>query len=302
MDGTLRSSSLKRFVVEANGLRLAILQEGPSDGPVALCLHGFPDTPSTWRHLLPELAARGYRAVAPFMRGYAPSEARSDVTYSVRDLGADSCALHELLGGGRPGALIGHDWGAAAVYAALMQAPSRWASAVSVAVPPTGHIGVDLASFEQMRRSWYGFLFQLPVAEQVAAANDFELLERLWSDWSPAYDAAADLEWMKETLREPGSLLAAISYYRDTPSELRQPSAGDPVPDVPLLYLHGADDGCIGVDILEVARPFLPPRAETVVLQGVGHFPQLEQPTEFNAAVLAFLDRTAPVHLLQPPR
>ena len=43
-------------------------------GPLALCLHGFPDSAWTWRHLLPALADAGFRAVTPSMRGYAPTE------------------------------------------------------------------------------------------------------------------------------------------------------------------------------------------------------------------------------------
>ncbi|MGW2200332.1 alpha/beta fold hydrolase, partial [Streptosporangium sp. NPDC001682] len=62
--------------VTANGVEFAYLSAG--EGPLALCLHGFPDTAHTWRHLLPELAGRGYRAVAPFMRGYAPTSIPAD--------------------------------------------------------------------------------------------------------------------------------------------------------------------------------------------------------------------------------
>ena len=52
---------------------LKALTWGPKDGPLALCLHGFPDTPYGWRKVAPRLAAAGWRVVAPFMRGYAPS-------------------------------------------------------------------------------------------------------------------------------------------------------------------------------------------------------------------------------------
>jgi pimeloyl-ACP methyl ester carboxylesterase len=282
---------VRQTTVHANGLRFGVIEAGDQDAPLALCLHGFPDSAWTWRHLLPVLAEREYRAAAPFMRGYGPSEARPDVTYRVGDLGADACALHELLGGQRPGILIGHDWGAAAVYAALRQAPERWTCAVTVAVPPTGHIAPDLASLDQMHRSWYGYLLQLPVAEELVAANDFELLDRLWADWSPGYAAGEDLKRAKDALRGPGSLLCAIRYYRETPSEIRPPSASGPLPDVPLLYVHGARDGCIGLDVLEIARPFLPPRAEVVVIEGAGHFVQLEKPDELNQRVVGFLDR-----------
>ena len=61
--------------VDAGGTELVCLAAG-HEGPLALCLHGFPDTAHGFRHLLPALAGAGYRAVAPFMRGYAPSPCR----------------------------------------------------------------------------------------------------------------------------------------------------------------------------------------------------------------------------------
>jgi pimeloyl-ACP methyl ester carboxylesterase len=64
--------TFRSLTLEVNQTTLSCLDTGGS-GPLALCLHGFPDTAHTWRHLMPELAAAGYRAVAPFMRGYAPS-------------------------------------------------------------------------------------------------------------------------------------------------------------------------------------------------------------------------------------
>jgi pimeloyl-ACP methyl ester carboxylesterase len=290
-DATHRGADVRELELRVNGLRLVALQDGPDDGSLVLCLHGFPDTAWTWRLLLPALAERGYRAVAPFSRGYAPSEASAEATYTVGDLAADVCVLHEQLGGGRPAVLVGHDWGAAAAYAALTREPSRWSGAVAVAVPPTGHIGPDLASYEQMRRSWYGFLFQLPVAEEVVARDDFEFVCRLWADWSPGFDASEELPRVKEALAASGTLTAALRYYRDSPTELRPPSAASPLPDLPLLYIHGANDGCIGIDVLEVARPFFPPQAEILVVEGAGHFVHLERPDEFEAAAVAFLER-----------
>ncbi|MES4793201.1 MAG: alpha/beta hydrolase, partial [Chloroflexota bacterium] len=100
----------------ANGVEFAYLTAG--DGPLALLLHGFPDTAHTWRHLLPELAAAGFRVVAPWMRGYAPSSLAPDDCYQSGALGADAIALHEALGGDTDAVLVGHDWGAVAAYAA----------------------------------------------------------------------------------------------------------------------------------------------------------------------------------------
>src|SRR5437879_3152644 len=102
--------------VTANGLEFACLEMG--GGPLALCLHGFPDSAWTWRHLLPALADAGFHAVAPFMRGYAPTQVPPDGKYYPAALGYDACGLHEALGGSADAVLIGHDWGAAGVYAA----------------------------------------------------------------------------------------------------------------------------------------------------------------------------------------
>src|SRR5438034_8401767 len=104
--------------VAANGLQFGFLEDGPPDGPLALCLHGFPDSAYSWRHLLPALAGAGFHAVAPFMRGYAPTEVPADGCYVPGALTADALALHEALDGDEDAVLIGHDWGAAAAYGA----------------------------------------------------------------------------------------------------------------------------------------------------------------------------------------
>ena len=87
----------KRGRVVANGLTFEYL--GVGEGPVALCMHGFPDTPYSYRHLLPALADAGFRAVAPFARGFAPTELpplRHHIHSSV--MVADQIALTRALG------------------------------------------------------------------------------------------------------------------------------------------------------------------------------------------------------------
>ena len=132
--------------VVANDVDFAYLEEG--SGPLALCLHGFPDSAWTYRHLLPALADAGFRAVAPFMRGYAPTAVPADGRYQTGVLGLDACALHEALGGDGDAVIIGHDWGAMATYTAANHEPERWRRVVAMAVPPAGAVG---AGFMQYR-------------------------------------------------------------------------------------------------------------------------------------------------------
>src|SRR5215471_18863709 len=97
--------TVRTRTVLANDLEFGIMEAGA--GPLALCLHGFPDSAQTWRYLLPELAEAGFHAVAPFMRGYAPTGIPADGVYSIGALAADAIALHEVLGGGSDAVLIG---------------------------------------------------------------------------------------------------------------------------------------------------------------------------------------------------
>ena len=273
--------------ISANGVTFAYLEAGPAAGPLALCLHGFPDSAHTWRHLLPELGHQGYHAVAPFLRGYAPTEVPPDGRYQTGALVADAGALHEALGGDGRAVLIGHDWGAIAVYGAAAHQPDRWAKVVGMAVPPAGAMAAGFTSYDQLRRSWYMFFFQNPLADVVVPLNDFNYIERLWADWSPGYDASEDLPGVKAALRQPANLAAAIGYYRATfdpskhdPALAAEQQATGAMPPQPLLYLHGRDDGCIG---LEVAGP------TAVVIDDAGHFLHLEQPAEVNRRITDFL-------------
>ncbi len=282
--------------VTANGLEFACLTDGPEDGPLALCLHGFPDTAHTWRHLLPELAGAGYHAVAPFLRGYAPTAMPADGRYQVGALVRDANALHEVLGGGGDAVLVGHDWGALATYGAVAHQPARWRRAVTAAVPPTASIGMSLLSYEQLRCSWYMFLFLSPLAEAALPLNDSSFIDHLWRDWSPGYDGAWDVARVKESIGDPERMVAAISYYRAMWEPARQvPELADeqaaallPTPK-PTLYLHGRDDGCMLLSSMGSPLDFMAEGSAVEVVDGVGHFLHLERPDVVNGHIMRFL-------------
>ncbi len=152
--------------VRANDLEFGILEVG--SGPLALCLHGFPDCAHTWRNLLPELADAGFNAVAPFMRGYAPTGIPADGVYQIGALAADAVALHDALGGDAEAVLIGHDWGA--------EAPTRRRPAAR-----TG--GAGWAS------GWWPLLVVRPVSRPLKRSQWFETYiesyERVWASARP---------------------------------------------------------------------------------------------------------------------
>lgn len=284
---------MARFVT-ANGLRVAHRTWGDR-GPLALLVHGFPDTPASWRHLAPVLVEAGYRVVAPWTRGYAPTAIPADGAYDDGARAADLNRLHDVLGGDGDAVLVGHDWGAISGYVAAAAAPDRWRRLVTLAVPPEPALAGFLTSGRQLRRSWYTAAAQLPW-ERLAPDRAMERIEQLWTDWSPGYTPTPDdLDPLRATMRSPGSLAAMLGYYRAQRARALRGRVGDPaapVPSQPTLYLHGADDGCVGPEWAEAARPVLRtanPASEVDVVPGVGHFLHLEDPAVVGARIAAWL-------------
>ncbi len=104
------------------------------DRPLVVCMHGFPDSAYSWRHLMPALDGAGFRVVTPFIRGYAPSSVSTSGAYQTGASSIDACAIHDHFGGDARAALVGHDWGAPIVYGAASLEPERWSKLVAMAV------------------------------------------------------------------------------------------------------------------------------------------------------------------------
>ncbi len=294
-DSAFAHPSIEHGTVRAGEVDFAYLAAG--SGPLALCLHGYPDSAWTWRHLLPELAAAGYRAVAPFNRGYAPTSLDPGSRYQAGALGIDANALHTALDGDGDAVLIGHDWGAMGAYSGATLEPDNWRRVVAAAVPPGPVVAGAFMSFDQLKLSWYMFFQLTPLADLVVPADDFEFISRLWQDWSPGYDATEDVARFVECMDGTGRVEAALGYYRQT----LQPELQDPtldaaqngaysVPPQPLLYLHGRNDGCMRIEVAETSGDVLHvPGSRAVMVDGAGHFLQLERPDVVNAEILSFL-------------
>ena len=284
--------------VSANGVEFSYLTAGDARAPLALCLHGFPDSAHGWRYLLPELAEAGYRAIAPFQRGYAPTSVPPDGRFQTGVLAMDAISLHEALGADASAVIIGHDWGATGTHGAAVFAPERWAKVVTMAVPPGPALGMAFVSnLAQVQRSWYMFFFQHALSDFVVAANDLALIDMLWSQWSPGYDATNDLITTKASLRDPANLTAALGYYRAALGDGYKDPALDAVQAAgqgwvtqPHLYLHGRNDGCIGNEVAEAAATMAPPNVIIESIENAGHFLHIERPAVVNARIIEFLE------------
>lgn len=268
-----------RFI-EANGLRFAYLQDGA--GPLVLLLHGFPDTAHTWDDLRPRIAAKGYRAVSPFMRGYHPSGIPPRDA-DQETLARDPLALIEALGA-RDAILVGHDWGASAAYGAAALGADRVKKLLIVGIP---HPAALKPSLKKLWGARHFAAYKLPGAADRFARNDFAALPAIYRRWSPTWQPdAREFDAVRASFSNPESLRAAFGYYRKL----------SPIPSaslrariaVPVVAFAGLDDPIVDPsDYRGAARMF----ENDYVVEEVpgGHFMHREHPETFAERLLAHL-------------
>jgi pimeloyl-ACP methyl ester carboxylesterase len=266
--------------VDANGLKFAYLEEGT--GPLVLLLHGFPDTPHTWDHVRPLIAKKGYRAVSPFMRGYAPTGI-PDRDADQETIAKDALALITALGE-ESAIVIGHDWGAAAAYGAASLDPERVKKLITVAIPHPAAVKPTPKVLWSVR---HFVAYKLPGAPQRFARNDFAALPEIYRRWSPAWNAPAEeFTAVRKSFSDPRSLHAAFGYYRSLSPILPRHLRGKI--GVPTVSFSGSDDPGVTVADFERARGRYE-KDYTVEAMGGGHFLHREHPEEFATRLLRHL-------------
>lgn len=289
--------------VQAPAVELKALSWGPADAPIALCLHGFPDTAYGWRRLAPRLVAAGWRVVAPFMRGYAPSSIPADGSYHIGALMDDALQVRLAAGGTEHDVVLGHDWGALAATGLAALPDSPFTKSVIMSVPPvasfrsldrmTDRLRLAGQLPAQLVRSWYISYFQFPWLPERSASW---VLPLLWRRWSPGYDAEEDLRHVDAAIGTPESWRAALGPYRATVRNTRPPARYGELhqhfsqpPKLPSLYLHGRDDGCMTSAFAHWTKRVLPAGSNVAVVDRAGHFLQLEAPDDVADLVLDFV-------------
>ena len=191
--------------------------------------------------------------------------------------------------------LIGHDWGANAGYGAVSYAPAAFRRFVSLAVPPTAALGAGLFSYPQLKRSFYiWFIQQVGLADAVLLQDGF--WEGLWADWSPGYDAGADIANCVVGSVPRRSPASSIPIERPSirSSPIRDAEAKPPPRWICRQFRRSTCtdrcDGAIGAELSRTCRDYFPaPGSAFEMVDGVGHFLHLEQPDEVWRRINAWL-------------
>jgi len=289
---TLPVPARSRFV-QTNGVRLHVVEAGPSDGPPVVLLHGFPEFWYGWRHQIPALAEAGYRVLVPDQRGYGQSSTPDAVAaYDIDRLVGDIVGLLDAEGIERAH-LVGHDWGAFVAWALAMQHPERlWRLGIAN-VPHPGVFRETLwSSREQMARSWYVLFFQLPrVPEWWLGRDDGAGLMRMLRGSAHADTfTPRDLAAYRHAWQRPGALRGMLHWYR---AAVRREVFGAGMParrvDVPTLVLWGAQDVAL---VRTMARPSANRCATSrlVMIDDATHWVQHDAAERVNRELVAWLE------------
>ncbi|MFL6076788.1 MAG: alpha/beta fold hydrolase [Mycobacteriales bacterium] len=224
-------------------LTFDVEDSGPEHGPVVVLLHGFPQTPASWKAVTPHLTAAGYRVLAPAQRGYSPgARPRGRWAYRISELESDVLALATRAGADRFH-VVGHDWGGTVAWSLADRHPERLRTMTSVSTPHARALARAILTSRQVRDSWYMAAFQVPWApERRLLAGDGGLLRRqlvrtgLPDEYAAEYAAA---------LGTPEALTGAINWYRAIPFNTAAMAGARPV-TVPTLYVWGDRDRFLG--------------------------------------------------------
>lgn len=279
---------IKTKTIEVNGLTYTYLEKGK--GKAVFLLHGFPDLATTWEETMHALSGE-YRCIAPFLRGYYPTDTATDGDYSSWTIASDIAAIAKALGIEKY-SVIGHDWGASVAYNLANLHPDQVDKLVTVAIPHPSYIKLTPRLAIRARH----FLkFRNSKSLESTRKKDFAYIDKLVRRWAPNWEEREQtMELVKETFRKPGRLEAALGYYwtfANAPKDPERDELSDRIPSMPFLVFAGKSDGALVMKPFRKMEKELGDKVKIVIDEEAGHFFHQEAPELFHKEVKAFLKR-----------
>jgi len=281
---------LEHSFIETNDIRLHVVQAGPKSGTPVVLLHGFPENWRCWIRQLPALVDAGCRVIVPDQRGYNLSDKPQGVkAYAIPELVKDVIGLIDALGYEKVN-LVGHDWGAVVAWVLANEDPERLHRLGILNVPHPAVMKRFLQrDFEQLRRSWYVFFFQLPWLPEASMRAD---------NWRGAIRALRgsgridtftneDIEKYKEAWSQPGAMTAMLNWYRAV-LRYQPPIPTDARIRVPTLMMWGMKDVALSH---RMARPSMDycDEGNLIFFPEATHWVQLDEAESVNHYLIDFL-------------
>ena len=271
----------------SNGIKLHYVTQG--DGPLMLMLHGFPEFWYSWRHQIPEFA-KDFKVVALDLRGYNDSDKPQDRSAYVMDefikdvegvikgLGYEKCVL------------VGHDWGGAIAWNFAYAHPEMVERLIVMNLPHPAKFAKGLRTLQQLRRSYYIFLFQLPMLPELfLARSHYRAIETVFTGMAVDKNAftQADIEAYKQAAAKPGAITAALNYYRNIFHQ-KLLNRDWSVLEVPALMIWGENDTALGKELTYGTQAYVR-NFRIEYIPNCSHWVQQERPHLVNQYMREFL-------------
>jgi len=282
-------------------LEVGYLEWNPDAKRSAILLHGWPDSAETWRNVGSALANEGLRVIAPALRGHAPTrfrDSKTPRTGQLAALGRDVIELVAALHIDKP-VLVGHDWGARAAANACGLEPGIASHLVMVSVGYGTNDPSQPITYAQAHNYWYHWFMTTERGTKAVQEDRRGIARYMWEHWGPKewitdaqFDEAARAfespDWPDVVLHSyrhrwghaPGDPAYAADDAKLTPA---------PVLSVPTLVLHGKQDKVNLPESSDHKERFFSGSYERMLLDGVGHFPQRENPGAVSSRILHFV-------------
>jgi pimeloyl-ACP methyl ester carboxylesterase len=305
--------------IKTNGINVHIAEAGA--GPLVLLLHGWPESWYSWRHQLPALAAAGYHAVAPDVRGYGQSDKPEPIeAYSMKNMLADYLGILDVLGE-KTAVVVGHDWGGPMAWDSAALHPDRYRAVVGMSVPHLGRgpmpptrmlkavfqdnwfyilyfqePGVAEAEFEaDVRKTMRTLLagiagFDTAAAPVLAKKKGDKFLTGINApEQLPAWLTETDVEFFAKEFERSG-FRGGLNRYRNMDRDWEElPELATAKITQPALFITGETDPVRAFAPAEAMKPLVPGLKDLIVMPGAGHWIQQERAAEVNDALIAFL-------------
>ncbi|WP_223590930.1 alpha/beta fold hydrolase [Pseudomonas sp. A-R-19] len=311
-------------ILDINGIRMQVAIQG--SGPLVLLCHGFPELGYSWRNQLAALAAAGYRAVAPDMRGYGGTDAPAEPdAYTTLHLVGDMVELVNALGE-QQAVIVGHDWGALVAWSAALMRPDMFRAVVGMSVPfsPPGRVELLGALAARGISDFYIQYFQTPGVAEAELERDVESsIRRIYFSGSgdgpdalvfgqlqpgkgflggaiepetlPAWLTLEDIAYYTREFTRSG-FRGGLNWYRNmTRSWALLAPWRDCIIRQPSMFIAGSRDAVLkfpgSARQIEAFAQTLPGLRGCHILEGAGHWIQRERATEVNELLLGFLKK-----------
>lgn len=312
-------NEIKHRQIRTNGINMHIAEAG--EGRLVVLLHGFPELWYSWRHQIPALAAAGFHAVAPDLRGYGQSDAPHEVdAYSMRNMTADVVGILDALEE-REAVVVGHDWGSPIAWNAALLYPDRFRAVAALSVPYIPRS--PMPPLEMLRQMFKDrFFYMLYFQEEGVAEAEFEsdfrrsMLLFMWAasaqappglglatkppgsklfdgvpepESLPPWLTEEDLDYYAEQFQRSG-FRGPLNRYRCMDLDWRElAELAGAVVKQPAIFIAGELDPVATFTAMDAMKQFVPNLKKTVTLPDCGHWTQQEKPQDVNRELIEFL-------------